>query len=204
MPDREMVRRETQALVRETRDRAVLVGGSVAVLWGVEIVNRLILGGLLDGFGIRPRTLFGLLCIPLAPFLHAGFGHLLANTVPLAVLGFLVTARKRMDWWVVAAASTVSAGLGAWLLGGAATIHLGASSVVFGFLGFLMGRGLFERRPGTLVLSVLVTLVFGGALVGMLPFVAAGVSWQAHLFGWLGGLLTSRTLGRALEQRRSR
>lgn len=204
MTDAALVRTQATALVHETGRRAALIGGAVGLLWLITIVDRVLLGGALAGFGIHPRSLLGLGGVLIAPFVHAGFGHLIANTLPFAVLGFLATSRKRLDFWIVSVVSTLSAGLGAWLLGGAGTVHIGASGVIFGYLGFLMGRGLFERRVGTFVLSLFVTLLFGGMLFTMLPFVAAGVSWQAHLFGWLGGLWVSRLLGRELQRQGGR
>jgi len=191
-------------LVVETRTRVSVVAKALALLWVVEVVDWLVLGGALDGLGVRPRSLGGLLGVALAPFLHGGLAHLVANTVPFAVLGFLASGRKVLDFWVVSVASAVFAGLGVWLLGAAGTVHIGASGVVFGYLGFLMGRGLFERRAGAIVLSLVVTLLFGGMLLGALPLVGAGVSWLGHLFGWIGGLVTAGVLGRELRRRRGR
>jgi membrane associated rhomboid family serine protease len=202
MSDRGVVRQGVTTLVTETRQRVGLVARTTALLWAVEIVD-FVLGGRLDSFGVRPRSLEGLLGIFAAPLLHGGFGHLVANTVPFAILGFLTTARKKMDFWVVVAASTVVGGLGTWLTAPAGGVHIGASGVVFGMLGFLMGRGLFERRAGAIALSMLVTVLFGGMLWGLLPIVAGeGISWQMHLFGFLGGLLTARVLGDGLRRRR--
>lgn len=198
---RELVRAEVGALVTETRGRAALVAKTTGLLWVIELVDKLLLGSSLDWLGIHPRSLGGLLGIVFAPFLHAGIGHMLANTLPLLVLGFLVTTRKRMDFYVVAAASALASGLGVWLFAGANTVTVGASGVIFGFLGFLMGRGFFERKPSAILLSLVVTFLFGGMLWGVLPIVAAGISWQAHLFGFLGGLLTSRLLGQELRKR---
>lgn len=199
------VKKQTTALVKETRKRVVLVGGMTGLLWGIEIVDWMLhfVGMSLDGFGVVPRTLTGLVGIAFGPFLHAGFVHLIANTLPFMLLGFLATSRKRMDFWVVFAISALTAGLGQWLLGAAGSVHLGASSVIFGFLGFLMGRGIWERRLGPIALSLGVTVAFGGMLWGLLPLMA-GISWQGHLFGWIGGLITARLLGKALTDKRKR
>ena len=201
MPDRASLRREVNGLVTETRARASLVGRSVLALWAIELVDWLVMGGGLDAYGVRPRSLEGLMGIALAPLLHGGFGHLIANTVPFVLLGFLVTARKRMDFWVVSLASALAAGLGTWAIGAPGTVHIGASGVVFGFLGFLMGRGIYERRATTILLSLAVTFVFGGMLWGVLPTVGPGISWEGHLFGWLGGLATARALGSRKRRR---
>lgn len=187
--------------VAEPRGRLVL--RFVGLMWAVELMD-VVLGGALDGFGIRPQSLLGLLGIPLAPFLHGGFGHLLANTVPLVILGLLTTARKKVDFLVVFAAATVVGGLGTWLIGAPGTVHIGASGVVFGLLGFLMGRGIWERSASAVLLSVAVTVLYGGMLFGVLPTVGPGISWEGHLFGFIGGLLAARTLGTALQARRRR
>lgn len=197
-----VVRQGVTTLVTETRERVGLVARTTALLWAVELVDLFVMGGRLDGYGVAPRSLDGLLGIFAAPLLHGGLGHLIANTVPFMVLGFLTTARKKMDFWVVALASTVVGGLGTWLIAPAGTVHIGASGVVFGMLGFLMGRGFFERRAGAIALSMLVTFFFGGMLWGVLPIVAgAGISWQMHLFGFLGGLFTARLLGDQIRRK---
>ena len=186
-------RRRLSRLAAETRLRVRVVTWPVVVFWTLEFFDTLLLAGRLDQLGIRPRSLAGLWGIPLSPALHSGFGHLLANTVPWLVLGFLTTARSVHDYGRLVVVSAGTAGLGAWLLGAPGTVHVGASGVVFGFLGFLMGRGYWERRVSAIVLSLVVTLAFGSMLWGMVP-VLAGVStsWQAHLFGWLGGLWMAR------------
>lgn len=192
-------------LAVETRARIRLVSWTAALLWAIELVDYVVFSGGLDAFGVRPLAVSGLKGILFAPFLHGGFGHLMANTLPWLILGFLTMGRKRLDFWVVVVASALTAGLGSWIFGGVGTVHIGASGVVFGFLGFLMGRGFWERRLRTILLSLVVTGLFGSMLWGMVPVVAGvGISWQGHLFGWLGGLLVARTLGRGLTDDRKR
>ena len=98
--------------------------------------------------------------------------------------------RSTSDFFVVAAVSAVTSGLGAWLLGGPRTVHVGISGVIFGFLGYLLTRGIYERRLGSILLALIALLLYGGALWGVLPL-RAGVSWQGHLFGFLGGWLVA-------------
>lgn len=191
------VRREAGALVRQTTTRAATIGGLLAVLWGIELTDLIVFGGALHSWGIVPRTLWGLVGVAFAPFLHAGLCHLAANTLPFAVLGWLASGRRIMDFWVVSVVSALTAGAGVWLLGGAHTVHLGASSVIFGYLGFLMTRGLFERKLGSIFLSLGVTAVFGSMLLGFLP--VPGISWLGHLFGFVGGVATAAVLGAALR-----
>ncbi len=196
-----MLKADSRAMVRNTRANVGLVVGVTGLLWVIEILDT-VLGGALDGFGVIPRSVSWLWGIAFAPFLHGGFGHLIANTFPLLVLGTLTMARKRMDFWVVSIASAITAGLGAWLFGASGTVHIGASGVIFGYFGFLLGRGIYERRPGAIVLSLLVGWFFGSMLWGVLPIVAGvGISWQSHLFGFLGGALTARLMGKEIRKR---
>jgi membrane associated rhomboid family serine protease len=172
---------------------AALLATIVVILWFLEILDQLIFRGSFDGFGIRPRTWSGLGQILIAPWLHVGFGHLAANTVPLVVLGWLVMLRRTRDFIVVALVSALVSGLGIWLFGGARTIHLGASGVIFGLLGALLARAYFERSWAALALAVVAGLLYGGMLWGLLPG-TPGVSWLGHFFGLLGGVLAARLL----------
>src|SRR5680860_1222475 len=124
---------------------------TLAVLWGLEIVDTG-MNGRLDAYGVRPRSLSGLEGIPLAPFLHAGFGHLFSNSLVFAVLGVIAYAAVTLPRFVgVIAITALSSGLGAWLFGEPNTVVIGASGVIFGLLGFLLFRGLTERSPGCLL-----------------------------------------------------
>ncbi|MBZ0272134.1 rhomboid family intramembrane serine protease [bacterium] len=142
---------------------------------------------MLDAFGIRPRVVVSLVSIPVAPMLHAGFAHLIANTIPLFGLGWFVMLRRGRDLAEVTATSVLFSGLGIWLLGAPGTVHIGASGVVFGYLGFLVSRGFFERHILAALISIFVAVTYGGLIWGVLPG-PAGVSWQGHLFGFLGGV----------------
>jgi membrane associated rhomboid family serine protease len=188
MATRSVTRRADAALGRVRQDAGLLASG-LGALWIVHVANVLT-GGALVAFGIVPRTLTGLLGIVAAPFLHGSVAHLLSNSLPLLVLGALLLTRGRRDFAVVTAASVVGSGLGAWLFGGPGTVHIGASGLLFGWLGFLMARGVFERSLASVAMSVAVTFWMGGMVWGVLPL-AAGVSWQAHLFGFLTGLYTA-------------
>ena len=173
------------------RGRAVLV--LVGVVWAVSVVD-IALGGALNRFGIVPRETSGLVGIPLAPFLHTGFPHLLSNTVPLLVLGAMVALRGVRAFWWCTVLVTVVGGLGVWLLARPAA-HVGASGVVFGYLGFLISAGWFERKPASIAIAALVLFLYSGVLWGVLPG-DSRMSFEAHLFGLLagvyGGWLTSR------------
>jgi membrane associated rhomboid family serine protease len=180
---------------RELVRQVAILASIVALLWLLEGVDQLILGGGLDALGIRPRTAAGLRGVLFAPFLHGDFAHLAANTLPFVVLGLLVMLRGKGGFFVVAVVAAAVSGLGVWLFGGSRSIHLGLSGVIFGFLGYLLGRGLHERRVGAIVLALIALVLYGGALWGLLPL-RAGVSWQGHLFGFLGGWLVALAAAR--------
>ena len=171
-----------------------MVGGSLGVIWATTLLNWL-LGGMLTTFAIHPRYLSGLLGIAVAPFLHGDFAHLIGNSVTFMLLGLIATARNKTDFMAVAIGTAISSGLCAWLLGAGNSVHLGASGVIFGFLGFLMARGWFERSFLAIGLSLLVTFAFGSMVFGVFPILAgAGISWQGHLGGYLGGIAMAKLL----------
>ncbi|MFT3765479.1 MAG: rhomboid family intramembrane serine protease [Minicystis sp.] len=172
------------------KNRAWILGGSIAVLWGIHIANAIV-GYRLSAFGVHPRSLDGLWGILFAPLLHLGFGHLVANTLSLLMIGWMVMLRRARDFFTVSAVSALIAGLGTWLIGGANTVHVGASGVIFGFLGYLLSRGIFERKAWSIAVSVVALVLFGGTLRGLFPG-TAGISWEGHLFGFLGGILAAR------------
>ncbi|HEY1133581.1 MAG TPA: rhomboid family intramembrane serine protease [Nocardioides sp.] len=174
------------------RDAAVLVGGFVAVLWVLEVVDTLV-GNRLDDFGVQPRTDEGLLGILFAPVLHLGFEHLISNTIPLLVLGFVIALSGIGQALAVTGAIWVIGGFGTWLFAPSNTNHIGASVLVFGFIVYLLLRGFFTRRIGQIAVGVVVLVLYGGALWGVLPG-QPGISWQGHLFGAIGGGLAAAML----------
>lgn len=171
----------------------VVVAMVVAVMWGEEVAD-LLPHTPFDHYGIRPRELDGLVGIPLAPFLHAGFGHLIGNTLPFLALGAIVAASSVARFFQVAVIVALASGLGTWLFGAAHSDHIGASGVVFGLLTYLLVRGLFERRATYLLVGVVVLFVYGGILWGLVP--SPGISWTGHLFGAIGGVVAAAALHR--------
>lgn len=171
----------------------VILMSLIAVAWVVELGDWLIPGRWLDTFGIIPRTTGGLAGILLAPLLHGGLAHLAANTIPFATLGFLVMLRGIATFVGVSLSIVVLGGLGVWLLAPSNTVHIGASGLIFGYIGYLTSRGYFERSFGSLAIAVVVALLYGGALWGVLPG-DPRISWQGHLFGFLAGIATAGLL----------
>ncbi|QUY41890.1 rhomboid family intramembrane serine protease [Acaryochloris marina] len=169
-----------------------ILGVCAITLWSIQLLNW-ITDGFLIQFGIQPRTLVGLRGILFAPFLHGNFRHLLANTAPFLVLGGLVMVRRIMDFFSVSLIVMVVGGLGTWLIGGQNTVHIGASGLVFGYLGYLLFRGYFERSWPAITLSVFVAIVYGSMLFGLLPTMPH-ISWEGHLFGFIGGGMAAKWL----------
>lgn len=182
-----------RSMGREIKRQAMTLGVIVAIFWLVEILDWIFFHGSLDTLGVRPRSLIGLRGILFAPFLHANLGHLLANTFPFLILGWFVLVRRERDFVVVSVIAAVVSGLGIWLIGPSRSIHIGASGIIFGYFGYLLLRGYFERSLSSVLWSVLVVFLYGGMLFGVIPR-AAGVSWQAHLFGFIGGGLAAYLL----------
>ncbi|GAA4481717.1 rhomboid family intramembrane serine protease [Rhodococcus olei] len=168
---------------------AITISAFVVGLYVLEFAD-MVLGNRLDAGGVEPRTVDGLWGVVFAPVLHYGWGHLVANTIPLLVLGFLVMLSGIARGLTATAIIWVVGGVGTWLTGGSGTNHLGASVLVFGWLAYLITRGLFTRHFGQLALGLVVLLVYGGMLWGVLPG-TPGVSWQGHLFGAVGGVLAA-------------
>ena len=171
---------------------SIITIGFVALLWVLELVDTAA-DHRLDELGVQPRDDDGLIGILFAPVLHYGWDHLGANTLPVLVLGFLVLASGIGRGLAATAIIWVVGGLGTWLVAPTYTIHLGASVLVFGWLVYLMLRGFFARRPGEIVIGVLLLVGYGSLLWGVLPG-QPGISWQGHLFGAIGGGIAAWTL----------
>lgn len=165
---------------------AIVIAGFAVLLYLVELVDR-VLNGRLDGGGILPRQVSGLDGILFAPFLHAGWGHLVANTLPVLLFGFLAMAGGLGQWIAVTATIWIVSGLGVWLIAPAGSLTIGASGVAFGWLAFLLVRGFFARSFLQIAIGLVLLFYWGGTLLGLLPG-NPGVSWQGHLFGALAGV----------------
>jgi membrane associated rhomboid family serine protease len=178
------------------KTQAATLGGALAAMWASLGVNA-VLGGALFQYGVVPRTVIGLRGILFAPFVHGSAAHLAANSVPFALLGWLVMLTGRGRFVRVTLAAMLGSGLMAWLLGAPGSVHVGASGVIFGYLGYLMVNGLFTRNVWSILLSVGVTALWGGLVFGVLPG-QTGISWQAHFGGFVAGVFAARSLGRKL------
>jgi len=192
---------------RESSIRGVVasgIAGSVPVLamasvmWVSEAVD-LLPGTYFDRLGIQPRSSDGLLGIALAPFLHAGFAHLIANTGAFLILGVLL-AWTTGRFLPVTLGIVLFGGLGTWLIGQPYTVHIGASGVVYGYAAFLVAWGVFTRRVVSILVAAAVLVMYGGIVWGVLPG-QAGVSWQGHLCGAIAGIVMAWWLAERPQRR---
>lgn len=190
-----MSREEARGIINELKTQVLILGGTIALMWVLEFFDLIVFQGRLDYFGIVPGSVIGLRGILFAPFLHGNFVHLAANTIPFVTLGWLIMLRETSDFFIVSAISTIVSGLGVWLFAPPNSIHIGASGVVFGYLGYLLFRGYFQRSLGSIVLSLFVGSLYGSMIWGILP-TQIGISWQGHLFGFIGGAIAARLLTR--------
>jgi membrane associated rhomboid family serine protease len=181
----------------------LMVGGAtvasfVALLYVIEAIDQ-VSGSRLEQDGIRPLEVDGLWGVLWAPLLHANWAHLIANTVPALVLGFLVSLAGMSRFIYATAIVWILGGLGTWLIGnlgaphGVETNHIGASGLIFGWLTFLIVFGFFTRHAWQIIVGIVVFLVYGGILWGALPG-TFGVSWQGHLCGGIAGVIAAYLL----------
>ena len=178
----------------------------VAVIWVVYLVNSLLFDGSLNRYGLSPMALpyrwlsefepslpylaGSLRGILLSPLLHGSFSHLMSNTFPLLLLGGFVAIRGAKTLIGVSLLVIVLGGLLVWIVGRPA-VHIGASGLVFGYFGFLVAQGWYERSIVSIVVAVGVLLLYGGIIFGVLPQ-SGFISWEGHLFGLIAGVLAAR------------
>ncbi|NJR51034.1 MAG: rhomboid family intramembrane serine protease [Leptolyngbyaceae cyanobacterium CSU_1_3] len=160
----------------------------VLIAWIVSIVNFGLLGGSLNHLGIRPRSLGGLQGILFAPFLHGDWAHIEGNTIGFATFGGLILLQDPSNFGAVTTIVALTSGIGTWLVGegnrsGKVVVHIGASGVVFGYLGFLFSLAYFDRSLSSASILVLLSFFYSKYLWGILPL-QEGISWEEHLFGF--------------------
>jgi membrane associated rhomboid family serine protease len=166
---------------------ALVMVGYLVLLWLVDLINNVQHRGLNPDLGIEPRDPGRLPEIFTAPFLHASVAHLAANAMPLFGLGLIAALTGVWRFIGVTAVIIVVSGLGVWLFAPSNSITVGASGVVFGYFGYLVVRGLIDRRPVDIVVAAGVAIAYGYLLPGVVPG-QEGVSWQGHAAGVVGGV----------------
>ncbi|GLW10471.1 rhomboid family intramembrane serine protease [Microtetraspora sp. NBRC 13810] len=190
----ERFKREGVNLITGALGSALVMIGIVAVMWAVEIIDYISPADL-DLYGIvagDPDHLSGIL---LAPFLHAGFAHLMANSLPLAILGFLAAIRGIGRFLAASLIIILISGAGVWLTSDPRFVTVGASGLVFGYFGYVVARGLFDRRIFDIVVGIGVAIAYYSLVWGLFPN-QEGISWQGHLFGLIGGVVAAWVLRR--------
>lgn len=181
---------------RVSRPGCGLILGLVLVAWAVEVADKVfgLVGFPLDALGIHPREFFGLIGIFLSPWLHGDWIHLANNTVAFLGLGFFMVVAERQRFLRTTLLLVMMSGLGTWLIGQGGSVHIGASGLIYGYLGYLLSRAWTERKPLWIVAGISIAIFYGGMLWGVLP-TEQGISWEAHLCGLLGGLWLGRNHG---------
>lgn len=192
-PDSATARREPPLDPQSWSGALITMAGVAALLWIVQFVNAAD-DYKLDRFGVRPREVDGLWGLVTMPFLHAGFGHMLSNTIPVILIGWVLLLSGVRTWLTVTALVVVGGGFLTWLFGPADTVVVGASALVFGWLGYLLARAYFSRRLKWIIVAVLVLVFFGTLLFGLFPSLNSDVSWQAHVCGFAAGIGTGALL----------
>jgi membrane associated rhomboid family serine protease len=181
-------------ITSELKTQFRILSELVVYTWTLGIVNLIYCQGALNRFGVRPRTLIGLLGILFSPFLHFDGAHLITNTIPFFILGWFVMLGETSNFFVVTVFIAIFSGLGIWLFGRSYTNHAGASGVIFGYLGFLLLKSYFQVDLLSIALSATVGFLYGRSLRGIFP-TEERISWEGHLFGLIGGGLAARFLG---------
>ena len=186
-------RPDSDNAVSDARHALFVMAGVLAVLWVVQIANSVDHYGLSRHFGIVAREPSRLPDIFSAPLLHFSYSHIEANSAPLFFLGFFAAYRGIRRFVVVTLLIVVTSGLGSWLFSASHTLEVGASGVVFGYFGYVVVRGVVDRHVLDVIAAVVVALTYWSILQGVLPN-DPHISWQAHLFGLIGGTAAALAL----------
>ena len=181
-------RSEAEMMIAEAKKALWVMVGLLAFLWVVQLINAPTGYDLSREFGIEARNPASLPEIFTAPFMHGSWGHIEGNSGPLFVFGFLAAYRGVKKWLGVSVLIIVASGLGVWFITPSHTVTVGASGLLFGYFGYVIVRGLFDRHPIDIVIGLVMALCFAYQFTSLLP-TDERVSWQGHLFGFVGGIV---------------
>ncbi len=191
-----------QRLSSNVLTAVVVLGSIVALWWTVEILDTYLLGDRLQGNGIQPRQASGLDGILWAPFLHSDFGHVMSNTFPFLILSGLIMLRGLRRWLTITMIGLSLGGFLTWLLAlEGRSNHIGASGIVFAYLGALFGAAFFERKPAAFAPAIVAMMMYATTVVvGLVP--QEFVSWEGHLAGFVSGIVAAKVLAGNRPQRK--
>jgi membrane associated rhomboid family serine protease len=178
---------DAESLLAEARKALFVMVGFLAILWVIQLINAADHYQLTIDYGIRPRDARSLPDILTAPFLHVSWTHIESNSGPLFIFGCLAAYRGVVRFLGLTALVIIVSGLAEWFTGQPGTIGVGASGVVFGYLGYILVRGFFDRRAVDIMLGAVMALCFAYQFSVLLPH--AGIGWQAHIGGLAGGVV---------------
>jgi membrane associated rhomboid family serine protease len=196
-------RREPPLNPRSWSGALILMLVMAAVLWVIEIINDNQDDSLAVRFGLMPRQAGGLWGIVTMPFLHDSYGHLASNTLPFVLIGWVVMLSGLRLWSVVTVGIVLIGDFATWVIGPSHTVIVGASGLVFGWLGYLLARAVFSRRLKWIFTALAVLFFFGTLLFGLFPTLHSDTSWQAHVCGFAAGVVVAFVL-HPRQQRLSR
>ncbi|MCP4966547.1 MAG: rhomboid family intramembrane serine protease [bacterium] len=188
---------ESQSPVVQAAQLVIVV---LVLMWLIEAVDALFLDEGLDQNGIIPRSWGGLDGIVWAPFLHGGFGHLLANSIPFLALGWFIAIDGPRRWVMVTVFVMVLGGAATWVFARSA-VHIGASGLVFGYAGFLLVAGFVEKSIKGVAIAIAVGVLFGGMVLRGITPVSSWVSWESHLFGLVAGVAAAFVIATPASER---
>jgi membrane associated rhomboid family serine protease len=178
---------DAESFLAEARKALFVMVGFLAILWIIQLINAADHYQLTIDYGVRPRDVHSLPEILSAPFLHVSWTHIESNSGPLFIFGFLAAYRGVVRFLGLTALVIVVSGLAEWFTGTPGTIGVGASGVVFGYLGYILVRGFFDRRGIDVLLGAVMALCFAYQFTVLLP--RAGIGWQDHIGGLAAGVV---------------
>ena len=178
---------DAEAVLAEAQKALFVMVAFIAIIWIVQIANWADHYQLSAEYGIRPRDAGSLPDIFSAPFLHFSWAHIEGNSGPLFIFGFLAAYRGVRKFLGVTLLVAITSGLGAWLFESTNSVGAGASGIVFGYLGYIIVRGLFDRHLVDLVIGLVMALSFAYQFTVLLP--QHGIGWQDHIGGLVGGVV---------------
>jgi membrane associated rhomboid family serine protease len=179
---------EAQTLLVNARRAFFVMVGVLALLWIIQLVNAADSYHLTYSYGIKPRDVSSLPDILTAPFLHFSWTHIEGNSGPLFIFGFLAAYRGIGKFAAVTVVVILTSGFAAWFFESSGSVGAGASGVVFGYFGYIIVRGLFDRRLIDVIVGAVMALCFAYQFSVLLPH--QGIGWQAHVGGVVGGVLS--------------